>query len=72
MPEASFLTVKAVNKVPGYYVGWCNIGQDELFQGRPATAKVFFRECLRYKPDYEIAKHNLTMLERTYAKNKQK
>lgn len=64
MPEASFLTVKAVNKAPGYYVGWCNIGQDELFQGRQETAKVFFRECLRHKPDYEIAKHNLEMLEK--------
>lgn len=60
--EASFITVNLVNKFPSYWVGWFNLGQDELFSNRPETAKLFFRRALELKKDYKEARHNLNML----------
>jgi tetratricopeptide (TPR) repeat protein len=62
--EAAFITIKAVNRWPGSYIGWYELAQYELLSNRKHTAKLFFREALRLKPSFKEAKHNLEMLKK--------
>lgn len=63
LDEATAMARKAVNKWPGYYAGWYNLGEYEQLNGMPETAKIFYKQVLRLKPGHKEALHNLKMLE---------
>jgi tetratricopeptide (TPR) repeat protein len=62
--EAAFMTRNAVNKFPGYFIGFQNLGAFEIDKKCFVTAKLFLKECLRLKPEHPEAKHNLEMIEK--------
>ena len=57
--EANIITVVMVNKYQNYSAGWYNLAMTELMNKRYITAELFLREAVRWKPDYQEAKHNL-------------
>ena len=61
--EANFLTVGIVNVFPGYFNGWFNLAQTELFEKRYETARLFLEKCLEINPKYEPALHNMKILQ---------
>lgn len=61
--DAAFLTLKTINRFPGYANGYFNMGQYEMFHNRPVSAKLFWREAVRIRPNYPEAQHNLRALE---------
>ena len=62
LQEANLLTVGIVNVFPGYFTGWFNLAQTELFEKRYETARVFLEKTLEIKPGYEPAMHNMKIL----------
>jgi tetratricopeptide (TPR) repeat protein len=62
--EAAMMTIKAINKFPGYFVGWSDIASYEYECGRLHTARIFFKEAIRLKPNFKEAKSNLINIER--------
>jgi len=72
MDEAAFLTIRAVNKYTGYFSGWNNLGSYELQCKRFVTAKLFFQEALKLKPNLKEAKHNLWMINKMSKKGQLK
>lgn len=63
LDEATAMARKAVNKWPGYFMGWLVLADYELLHGVRETAKVFYRQVLRLKPGQKEALHNLQELE---------
>lgn len=65
LDEATFFAIKAINKWPGYFMGFYYAGEYEQMSGRNITAKIFYKECLKLKPRHKEALHNLRMLEQS-------
>ena len=53
-----------IKLVPSHYQSWSNLAVTLLMQQRRDQAERCLRRALELRPDYDVARRNLTMLER--------
>lgn len=68
LDDATFFAVKAVNKWPGYFMGFYYLAEYEQLNNRFVTAKLFYKECLKLKPTHAEALHNLKVIEQMHGR----
>ncbi len=62
MDESAHITIKAINRWPKYFKGWCELAEYELMAGRKQTALVFSREALRLSPANKEVRQNIKVI----------